>query len=135
MGGGPSMKEKKIAEKNAAREIGRTQRYVLIGAAIGLYYGLFYRPTDTSPDYGIAIVLSIVAALVTVAVRFWNKKQPFLAWVKSFIGTFLFYAAILLTLAVRKLAEQIGGRLTVTVATTLIGMALAYALARTRRFS
>lgn len=129
------MKEKKIAEKNAGREIGRTQRYVLIGAAIGLYYGLFYRPTDTSPDYGIAIVLSIVAALVTVAVRFWNKKQPVLAWVKSFIGTFLFYATILLTLAVRKLAEQVGGRLTVTVATTLIGIALAYVLARTRRFS
>ena len=70
-----------------------------------------------------------------MAVRFWNKKQPLLAWVKSIIGTFLFYAAILLTLAVRKLAEQIGGRLTVTVATTLIGIALAYVLARTRRFS
>ena len=110
------------------------QRYILIGAAIGLYYGIFYRPTDTSPDYGIAIILSILAALVTVAVRFWGKKEPFTTIAKSFLGTFAFYAVILLTLAVRKFAEQIGGRIGVTVVTTLIGVGLAYFLAASRRF-
>lgn len=123
-----------MKDKNTARAIGRMQRYILIGAAIGLYYGIFYRPTDTSPDYGIAIILSILAALVTVAVRFWGKKEPFTTIAKSFLGTFAFYAVILLTLAVRKFAEQIGGRIGVTVVTTLIGVGLAYFLATSRRF-
>ncbi len=123
------MKNKKAPKEKAAREIGRMQRYILVGIAIGLYYGIFYRPSDTPPDYGIAIILSIVAALVTVAVRFWKKKQPLWTIAKSFFWTFVFYAAILLTLALRNLAEQIGGRIAVTVVTTLVGIALAYGLA------
>lgn len=123
------MKEKKIAREQAAREIGRKQRFVLIGAALGLYYGIFYRPTDTAPDYGIALLLSIVAALVTVAIRFRGKKQPFGTIAMSFFWTFLFYAAFLLVLAARKWAEQLGGRAAVAVLTTVTGICLAYALA------
>jgi hypothetical protein len=123
------MKQKKIAQDQAAREIGRKQRYVLIGAALGLYYGIFYRPTDTAPDYGIAILLSIVAALVTVTIRFWGKKQPFRIIAESFVRTFLFYAVFLVMLAARKLAEQIGGRAAVTVLTAATGIGLAYVLA------
>ena len=123
------MKQKRIAQEQAAREIGRKQRYVLIGAALGLYYGIFYRPTDTAPDYGIAILLSIVAALVTVAIRFWGKKQPFRIIAESFVRTFLFYAVFLLMLAARKLAEQVGGRAAVTALTTATGIGLAYVLA------
>ncbi len=123
-----------MKDKNAARSIGRMQRYILIGAAIGLYYGIFYRPSDTSPDYGIAIILSILAALVTVVVRFWGKKEPFPNLVRSFLGTFAFYAVILLTLAIRKVAEQIGGRIGLTVVTTLIGIGLGYFLAASRKF-
>ena len=64
-----------MSTKKSAYEIGRMQRYILIGAGIGLYYGLFYKPSSVDPDYGIAIVLSIFAALITVVVRFWKKKQ------------------------------------------------------------
>jgi hypothetical protein len=123
------MREKKIAREQAARKIGRKQRFVLIGAALGLYYGIFYRPSDAAPDYGIAIILSIVAALVTVAIRFWGKKQPFGTIAKSFFWIFLFYAVFLLVLAARKLAEQMGGRAAVTVLTTVTGICLAYVLA------
>jgi hypothetical protein len=122
------MKEKKIAREQA-REVGRKQRFLLVGAALGLYYGIFYRPSDLTPDYGIAIVLSLLAALVTVVIRFWGKKQPFSVILKSFFWTFLFYAAFLLVLAARKLAEQLGGRTAVTVLTTLTGISLAYLLA------
>lgn len=109
--------------------VGRIQRYVLIGAALGLYYGIFYKPSGTNPDYGIAIVLSILAAAVTVAVRFWKKKVSFRALVKSYVETFLFYLVLLLTLAVRQLAEQVGGKLAVTVVTTLVGMGMGYVMA------
>lgn len=122
------MKEKKTAREQAALEIGRKQRFLLVGAALGLYYGIFYRPSDAAPDYGIAILLSFVAAFVTVAIRFWGKKQPFSTIVKSFFWTFLFYAAFLLVLAARKLAEQLGGRAAVSVLTTVTGIGLAYLL-------
>ena len=109
--------------------IGTIQRYILIGAGLGLYYGLFYRPSGTDPDYGIAVILSVLAAAVTVAVRFWKKKPSFATLSKSYLETFLFYLVLLLTLAVRQLAEQIGGRFGVTLVTTLVGIGMGYFMA------
>ena len=109
--------------------IGTIQRYILIGAAIGLYYGLFYRPSGTDPDYEIAVILSVVAAAVTVAIRYWKKKPSFTTLIKGYLETFLFYLVLLLTLAVRQLAEQIGGRLGLTLVTTLVGMGMGYFMA------
>jgi uncharacterized membrane protein YccC len=102
------------------------QRYILIGAGIGLYYGLFYKPSSVDPDYGIAIVLSIFAALITVVVRFWKKKQPFVVVVKYYFEMLLLYSVFLLTLAGRHLAEELGGRVAVALFTTLTGIFLGY---------
>ena len=115
--------------------IGTIQRYVLIGAAIGLYYGLFYQPSTTDPDYGIALVLSFLAAVVTVAIRFWKKKASFSTILKSFVETFLFYSVLLLTLAVRHVAQQIGGKIGVTLVTTLVGMGMGYVMATRKKAS
>ena len=119
----------KTSTKKDPIVIGTIQRYVLIGAAIGLYYGLFYRPSGTDPDYGIAVILSVVAAAVTVAIRYWKKKPSFTTLIKGYLETFLFYLVLLLTLAVRQLAEQIGGRLGLTLVTTLVGMGMGYFMA------
>lgn len=119
----------KPATKKDPVVIGTIQRYVLIGAALGLYYGIFYRPSGTPPDYGIAILLSILAAAVTVAVRFWKKKPSLGTLVRNFFETFLFYAVLLLALAFRQLAEQIGGRFGVTLLTMLVGIGMGYFLA------
>lgn len=119
----------KTSTKKDPVVIGTIQRYVLIGAGIGLYYGLFYRPSGTDPDYGIAVILSVVAAAVTVAVRFWKKKPSFTTLIKGYLETFLFYLVLLLTLAVRQLAEQIGGRLGLTLVTTLVGIGMGYFMA------
>jgi hypothetical protein len=113
--------------------IGTIQRYVLIGAAIGLYYGLFYQPSTTDPDYAIALVLSFLAALVTVAIRFWKKNASFSTILKSFVETFLFYSVLLLTLAVRHVAQQIGGKFGVTLVTTLVGMGMGYVMATRKK--
>ena len=119
----------KTATKKDPVVIGTIQRYVLIGAGIGLYYGLFYQPSNTPPDYGIAFILSLLAALVTVAVRFWKKKASFSILAKSFVETFLFYLVLLLALAVRQLAQQIGGKFGVTLVTTLVGIGMGYVMA------
>lgn len=122
-----------MTKKNDAIFIGMLQRYVLIGAAIGLYYGIFYKPSGAEPDYGIAIILSILAALITVIVRFWKKKQSFSIILKNYFETLLFYSVFLLTLAVRQLADQIGGRIAVMLITTLTGICMGYFMATRKK--
>jgi len=124
-----------MTEKNNAIFIGMLQRYILIGAAIGLYYGIFYKPSGTEPDYGIAVILSILAALITVIVRFWKKKQPFSIILKNYIESLLFYSVFLLALAARQLADQIGGRFAVMLITTLTGICLGYFMATRKKTS
>ena len=118
-----------MSTKKSAYEIGRMQRYILIGAGIGLYYGIFYKSSGVDPDYGIAIVLSVIGALITAVIRFWKKKQPFSVVVKYYFEMLLLYSVFLLTLAGRHLAEQIGGRYAVAVFTTLTGTFLGYFMA------
>jgi hypothetical protein len=122
-----------MSEKRSAYEIGAMQRSILVGAGIGLYYGIFYKPSSVDPDYGIAIVLSIFAALITVVVRFWNKKQPFSAIIKNYFEMLLLYSVFLLSLAARNLADQIGGRYGVVVFTTLTGICLGYFMATLKK--
>ncbi len=122
-----------MSTKKSAYEIGRMQRYILIGAGIGLYYGIFYKSSGTDPDYGIAIVLSILAALLTTVIRFWRKKEPFSVVIKYYFEMLLLYSVFLLSLAVRHLAEQIGGRFAVAVFTTLTGTFLGYFMATRKK--
>jgi hypothetical protein len=122
-----------MSNKRSAREIGVMQRSILIGAGIGLYYGIFYKPSGVDPDYGIAIVLSIFAALITVVVRFWKKKQPFSVIVKNYFEMLLLYSVFLLTLAARHLVEQMGGRYGVMLFTTLTGTLMGYFMATRKK--
>jgi hypothetical protein len=122
-----------MSNKRSAYEIGSIQRYLLIGAGIGLYYGLFYKPSGADPDYGIAIVLSIFAALITVLIRFWGKKQPFSVIINNFFELLLLYSVFLLTLAARHLAEQIGGKYGVMLFTTFTGTCLGYFMATRKK--
>jgi hypothetical protein len=122
-----------MSNKRSAYEIGAIQRYLLIGAGIGLYYGIFYKPSGADPDYGIAIGLSIFAALITVLIRFWGKKQPFSVIIKNFFEWLLLYSIFLLTLAARHLAEQIGGKYGVMLFTTFTGTCLGYFMATRKK--
>lgn len=111
------------------RELGMIQRYVLIGAALGLYYGIFYTPSGTDPDYGIAIVLSLFAALITVAIRFRKKRPSFSGMLRAFGETLLFFLVFLLTLAARTYIVQLGGQIALAVFTTVVGCGMGYVLA------
>ncbi len=122
-----------MSTKKSAREIGAIQRYVFIGAMLGLYYGIFYQPSGLDPDYGIAIVLSLLAALITVFVRFWKKKAPISVVIRDYFEMLLLYSVFLLGLAARHLAERIGGKLAVTLFTTLIGIFLGYFMATRKK--
>ena len=122
-----------MKSKKSAYTVGEMQRHILVGAGIGLYYGLFYRPSSTDPDYGIAIVLSILAALVTVVIRFWGKKLPFSTMLRGYFETLVFFGIFLIGLVARKTVEQVGGRFAVTLFTTFAGIGLGYFMATRKK--
>jgi len=111
------------------RELGMIQRYVLIGAALGLYYGIFYTPSGTDPDYGIAIVLSLVAALIAVVIRFRKKRPSFSSLLRAYGETLILFLVFLLTLAARTYIVQWGGKIALVVFTTIVGCGMGYVLA------
>ena len=54
--------------RNQSDPVYSTQRGVVVGAAIGLYMGFFFRPSR-EPDLGFVFGLILVATLATFAVR------------------------------------------------------------------
>ena len=111
----------------------RYTQYALVGAALGLYYGIFYEPT-TDPDFGIAVSLSLVAALITVLVRSWKKGFTFIKIAKDFFLMFGFFLIFLLSLVFRTIAYQFGGKPAVIIETTVSGIVLGLLMAW-QRFS
>lgn len=101
-------------------------QYILTGAALGLYYGLFYRGTSRDADYSLALFFSIAAALVTVIVRSWKKGRTFYEIILDFLKIFFFFAVFMFGLELRKLIFMIGGKTWVAVFTTAIGIILGF---------
>lgn len=97
-------------------------QFVLIGAAIGLYYGLFFRTPQTEPDFVMAIILSILAALVTVTVRSWKKGRTFKAIFIDFLKILVMFTAFLVGLELRKVIYDLWGRTVVVIFTTSLGI-------------
>lgn len=97
-------------------------QYVLIGGAIGLYYGLFYRGPQSPPDYFMALLLSFIASVVTVVVRFWKKKPSFSKVLVDFLKIFGLFAAFMFGLELRKVIYEMWGKTTVIIFTTSLGV-------------
>ena len=98
-----------------------TQRYALTGAAVGLYFAIFAKPSG-APDFLIAVILAILAALVTVIMQSWKKHRAALDILKDFLGMLFLYSAFLISMRLRLLANDLGGRLLVGVVTVAIGV-------------
>ena len=112
---------------------GKLIQYALVGAALGLYYGIFYKPAG-EPDFGIAVVLSVFAALVTVIVRSWKKGFSFIKIVKDFFLIFGLFLIFMLSLVLRQIAYDLGGQPLVIVEMTVAGIMLGFLMAW-QRFS
>jgi len=97
-------------------------QFVLIGAAIGLYYGIFFRSPQAEPDFVMAIILSIIAALVTVTVRSWKKGRTFKAILIDFFKILVMFMAFLVGLELRKVIYDLWGKTVVVIFTTGLGI-------------
>lgn len=97
-------------------------RYVLTGAGLGLYFGLFFRPLR-EPSLLLAVLLSVLAAVVTVAFQMVRERRgPDRALVGRFFLTWGAFALGLAVLELRHVAYDVGGKAAVTVMTTAAGM-------------
>jgi hypothetical protein len=100
------------------------QRYVLVGAAIGLYFGFFFRPLRDGPSVGMVLGLSLLAALVTVGLKAYRERPSFPTLLRRFGISWLQFAVIVATLEARHLAYDAGGRTAVVLLTGAMGALL-----------
>lgn len=112
----------------------RAQRYALTGAAVGLYFGLFFRPLrepSLADSLVVVLVWGAVAAIVVVCLRLirgW-RPNPTRFLTASFV-TYAQYAFVLAMLEIRHLAYDFGGRTLVVLVTVLMGAVAGFWLAR-----
>ena len=97
-------------------------RYALTGGAIGLYFGLFFRPMREA-NYGYALVLAAVAAVVMTGLHVWQKRPSLTTLPRHFAITFIKAALALTLLEGRHLAYDWGGKTAVTIFTVIMGAA------------
>ena len=95
--------------------------YLLIGAGLGLYYGITYRGVVSEPEYVRVLIWSFIAALVTVIIRSIKSKPGIKAFLLDLLKMFLLYGTFLMALEFRKQIEIWGGKASVIVFTTSIG--------------
>ena len=120
--------ERRLKKRTQSAQSNRFVQYTLLGALLGLYNGVFYRASGTT-DLEIAAELAVLAALVTVALRSWKKGFTFLKILKDFVVTAASFLIFMLSLALRQLALNAGGRALMIAECTLAGALLGLLLA------
>lgn len=114
-------------------------RYALTGGAIGLYFGLFFRPAR-QPNLWFVLLLAGLVTVVTVVVQAW-RKRPFSIsnLLKTALSTFLKTFLFLILLELRHPIYDAGGKTAValfmTVMGALAGLGYAYEQIRKKRKS
>ncbi|MEM7119262.1 MAG: hypothetical protein AAF614_43005 [Chloroflexota bacterium] len=92
-----------------------------MGAALGLYFGISFRPR-TDPTIITVLGLGILAGLVmTLFQAFRNERPSFVEFLKQFGGNALKFSLFLAVLALRHPLYEFGGLIAVTAMTTIMG--------------
>jgi hypothetical protein len=63
-------------KKTTTISLKKRNNNIFIGALLGLYHGVFYRPAEPT-EFSLVVGIAVFAALVTVIIRTWKKKLPF----------------------------------------------------------
>lgn len=118
-------KDNKPVKKQAYRLYAQ---YVLVGAALGAYYGFFYRPTENTVLFISVVLLSLLSALLVTVIQIWKKgysfKQILVVYLKSFVMFFLF----LLMLWARPMVQEWGGKGLLIAFTTITGALIGFTM-------
>lgn len=113
-------------------------RYALTGGAIGLYFGLFFRPLREA-NFVYALLLALLVAVVMSGLYLWQRKSPLSTLPTYFVFTFIKAALALTLLEGRHVAFDWGGKTAVILFTVIMGAAtglwFAYDQSRTASLS
>lgn len=102
------------------------QRYVLTGAALGLYFGIFFRPVR-EPMFVLAPFLGLIAASVVSIVRaVQQRRMPALSQVAR---DFVLYTAVVVLIEARHIAYDLGEKVGVSIYAAVCGGVAGYVLA------
>jgi hypothetical protein len=109
-------------------------RYGLTGGAIGLYFGLFFRPAR-QPSLLFVLGLAILITLVMTAIKVYRERPSLGGLLKSAALTFLKSILFLILLESRHPVYEYGGKFAVTIYMTVMGIlgGLWYAYEKIRR--
>ena len=100
---------------------GLLRQYVLAGAGLGLYFGLFFRPAR-EPNFAVGVALALLATAVFIVPALLKKDRPPLGDLgRTAVTTFIKFAFILALLESRHYVYDLGGKWLVTIFTTLLG--------------
>jgi hypothetical protein len=109
---------------------GLLRQYLLAGAGLGLYFGLFFRPLR-EPNFAVALSLALLATAVFVVPALLKKSRPPLGELgRTAVTTFVKFVLILALLESRHYVYDLGGKWLVTVFTTLLGAGAGWWLAQ-----
>ena len=124
------MSDKRSLGKSRSRAgVGPLRQYILAGAGLGLYFGLFFRPVR-EPNLAVALSLALLATAVMSGITLFRKDRPPLTDLgKTAVATFIKFFLILLLLEARHYAYDLGGKWLVTIFTTLLGAGAGWWLA------
>lgn len=113
--------KKKAKRRQGAKAQSSLQRAVLTGGALGLYFGLFFRPVR-EPNLLTPLLLGTLAALAMTLLnlRRAEARSPG-AMARYALGAWLALTLALLVLEGRHPAYGLAGRIGVTVYTTAAG--------------
>jgi len=95
-------------------------RYSLTGAAIGLYFGLFFRPAR-EPNLLFVLALAILISVVMTVIKAFRERPSLLKLLKVALFTFLKATLFLVLLELRHPIYDYGGKVAVTIFMTLMG--------------
>ena len=97
-----------------------TQRGLFVGAAIGLYMGIFFRPSR-EPDLGFVLGLIVFATLATFVVRYVRGSIARAEIPQELLRSFAFYFFALLALEGRHYVLNAAGPFVLAIFTTALG--------------
>ena len=97
-----------------------TSRYAWTGAAIGLYFGYFFRP-QREANFGYALLLAVLVAVVLTALHGWRERPSFKTIPIYFALSFVKAALVLSLLEGRHLALAWGGKTAVVIFSAVMG--------------
>lgn len=106
------------------------QQYVLAGAGLGLYFGLFFRPVR-EPNFAVVVALAVLATAAITIFSLLKKDRPSLGEVgQTAVTNFVKFGLVLALLDGRHYAYDLGGKWFVTFFTTGMGAIAGWWMAR-----